>query len=226
MVLQPLQRDTSSSTPDAQVPALLEGVAAKPPQQRDMLLRLAFASLVPFGGDAAPRAGTADDEAVFAAKYSFLQNEADRAAFLDFGLKLLLYAPAVMPLHAAPAAPAVASPAAPPAQASPVAALHGATAAPPPPAKLAPPGLSLADLPRIEGKAPPRGEFIFSRTLLQIADRRLQTADRRLKMVAFKTVLQHGIASNERGQATAGHQLRFVLQLLPMPPHQHVSFTP
>jgi len=77
------------------VPDLLAGVASKPAQQRDMLLRLAFSGLSPLGGAAAPRAGGPEEEAAFAAKYKFLDSAADRAAFLDFGLKTLLYAPAV-----------------------------------------------------------------------------------------------------------------------------------
>ena len=52
-----------------QVPGMLAGVAGKAPQQQDMLLRVAAAGLASLGGPAAPRAGSADDEAVFAAHY-------------------------------------------------------------------------------------------------------------------------------------------------------------
>ena len=141
-----------------QVPELLLGVAAKPQQQRDMLLRLAFAGLAPLGGSAAPRAGSPEDEAAFAAKYAFLSSGADRAAFLDSALKLLLYAPAMAPPPPRPPAAGAAAalnPLQPPPPAAPAAgALAAATAQP---AKLPPPGLALADLPRIEGKAPPKG---------------------------------------------------------------------
>jgi Proteasome stabiliser len=145
-----------------QVQELLRGVATKPQQQRDMLLRLSFAGLSPLGGSAAPRAGSPEDEAAFAAKYSFLADDADRAVFLDFALKLLLYAPAVAPppprLSAA-GAPAALNPLQPvPPAAAPAAGAPAAAAAQP--AKLPPPGLALADLPRIEGKAPPKGAFL------------------------------------------------------------------
>ena len=145
-----------------QVPKLLRGVAAKPQQQRDMLLRLAFAGLAPLGGSSVPRAGSPEDEAAFAAKYSFLESDSDRAVFLDFALKLLLYAPAMAPPPPRPPAPG--APAAlnmlqpmPPAATT---AGPPAAAAPAQPAKLPPPGLALADLPRIEGKAPPKGAFL------------------------------------------------------------------
>lgn len=154
------QRPSAGCHMNVQVPALLAGVAGKPQQQRDMLLRLAFAGLSPLSGPQAPRQGGAEDEAAFAAQYGFLADAADRAAFLDFGLKLLLYAPAHSPPPAAAAAGAAPNAAASPAPAGAIQPNAAAAAAAAAPGKIAPPGLSLADLQRIEGKAPPKGEVL------------------------------------------------------------------
>ena len=72
----------------AAVPDLLRGAGARPPQQRDMLLRLGAAGLE---GYVFRQAGA--DGAAELAWGPFLAANADRRAFLDFAVELMLYAP-------------------------------------------------------------------------------------------------------------------------------------
>jgi len=136
------------ATPDqrlAIVPHLLEGIASKPAAQRDMLLRLAAGGLAQLNGPGAPRQGDDADEAAFAAKYTFLQSDADRAVFLEYGRILLLYSPAQKRL-VLPLAPDASQEAA-------------ARAVDPVEITVLPGGLAASDLARIEGTAgAPRGE--------------------------------------------------------------------
>jgi proteasome component ECM29 len=125
----------------AAAPALLAGVGGAPAAEAAPLLRLAAAALeglAPAPGGGAPAVG--------AAVAGCLADGADRAAFLDFALALMLYQPPVAKR------PASALAAAAPME------VDGAAAAPPP-------GLSARDAAAVEGRAPPDAAALRARKL-------------------------------------------------------------
>ncbi|KAK9834910.1 hypothetical protein WJX81_007994 [Elliptochloris bilobata] len=154
----------------AVVPRLLEGVAARTPQHREMLLRLALAGLQAYA--VMPSSHHLGSEADFAARHAFLAAATDRAAFLGFALKVLLYQPPSSLLRAPAAAAPDGPPRTPRAHNGPAVrrglpALGAAAVeqAAPEGAPPTPPGLAPADLTRVEGKTPPSGAELEARKL-------------------------------------------------------------